>query len=240
MDAVQPEEKKRILIIYDEIYDEPPISESLELKQISDLKAHENETVLLRIPEEKLTDSVLKRVFSTSKLGGKVVATCIEKGVDDVVFNLKLAGFVNVEVKTTETGTHVSGFKPTYETGSCAGLQKRKHGNWIKLNVTDNEEPDEMLDPDDLLDEEDFKKPEAAALQCGTTEKRKACKNCTCGLAEEVTEAVEKLPPVTQSSCGNCYLGDAFRCASCPYMGLPAFKAGERIQLVGNLLEADI
>ena len=181
MDAVQPEEKKRILIIYDEIYDEPPISESLELKQISgmtftflqfsqfnnsaDLKEHENNTVLLRVPEEKLTDCVLNRVFSTSKLGGKVVATCIEKGVDDVVFNLKLAGFVNVEVKTTETGTHVSGFKPTYETGSCAGLQKRKHGNWIKLNVTDNEEPDEMLDPDDLLDEEDFKKPEAAALR---------------------------------------------------------------------------
>ena len=101
----------------------------------------------------------------------------------------------------------------------------------------------ELMDSDTLLAEEDLLKPDPTTLRsaCGPQSgKRKACKNCTCGLAEalENDETPAKSTPAT-SSCGNCYLGDAFRCASCPYLGMPAFKPGEQIRLSDRQLKPD-
>jgi len=62
----------------------------------------------------------------------------------------------------------------------------------------------------------------------------KPCANCTCGKKElfDSAEGVSKLETgQVESSCGNCYLGDAFRCAGCPYSGKPAFEAGDKVSL---------
>jgi anamorsin len=137
-----------------------------------------------------------------------------------------------------------------------------------------------QIDPETLLTEEDRKKPlnirrsypsqkvastkirsrtnvSTTAEACKpNTKRRRACKDCTCGLAQRL-EAEDKakrsaadanLAKLTADdltevdftvqgkvgSCGNCALGDAFRCDGCPYIGLPAFKPGEEVRMLSN------
>jgi len=109
-----------------------------------------------------------------------------------------------------------------------------------------------QIDEDSLLTAEDLARPTLIKREgCDVKRTRKACKDCTCGLAEvlldqtepddleeagfaaarkpkgpvtyEVVDgqmkAVRKIKAKVTSSCGNCYLGDAFRCGGCPYLG---------------------
>merc|ERR1712038_1472208 len=95
------------------------------------------------------------------------------------------------------------------------------------------------VNPDSLLKEEDKVKPDTE-YDCGVSmgKQRKACKGCNCGLAEELeNEAKEKIKAnldegVKKSSCGSCYLGDAFRCSTCPYAGMAAFDPSAPPKLV--------
>ena len=120
-----------------------------------------------------------------------------------------------------------------------------------------------MIDADALLTAEDKARPIPTCdpVNPAAPRRKKACKGCTCGLAEleeeefkrsnvvmldgsidgkaiEVTQSererlimAAKSAPKATSSCGSCFLGDAFRCADCPYRGLPAFKPGEKVEI---------
>jgi len=96
-----------------------------------------------------------------------------------------------------------------------------------KLDTEDD--LDDLIDPDELLTEEDKVAPNKTTYKCGPkSDKKKACKDCSCGYAEELSGAPA---PEFKSACGSCYLGDAFRCASCPFLGQPAFKPGGDVKL---------
>ncbi|KAK8968853.1 hypothetical protein KSP40_PGU000337 [Platanthera guangdongensis] len=156
---------------------------------------------------------------------------------------LLLAGFVEVEPmesKDISQSLIIVGKKASWAVGSVFAIKKAK--TLPKLLMDDESD---LIDEDSLLTEEDLKKPQLPAVSdCEVGRTRKACKNCTCGRAEEEEKVLLGLTAeqITnpQSACGSCGLGDAFRCNGCPYRGLPPFQLGEKVSLSGNFLVDDI
>ena len=173
----------------------------------------------------------------------------------EVSKRLTLEGFEDVVVSETQTSvsgtsaTKVSGRKPTWERGVTFSLGEKKTKKTLVSKASgaweedEDDREDEMIDEDALLTEKDKAKPttaEGEGVGCPPT--RKPCKDCTCGRKEE-EEMKENATPASsvvkmdlendpndetfKSACGNCALGDAFRCAGCPYLGQPAFKEND-------------
>lgn len=124
----------------------------------------------------------------------------------------------------------------------------------VQLNLNDdNDDDDDLIDENDLISQS-LSSSIILPSKCDPgpgKKRRKACKDCTCGLRELELQEEEKrkqkeqnvvslnlddeidftVPGKTGGSCGSCALGDAFRCDGCPYLGLPPFKPGEIINI---------
>ncbi|KAA8544425.1 hypothetical protein F0562_022437 [Nyssa sinensis] len=180
---------------------------------------------------------------TSQSASGKMTTSSFER-------KLLVAGFLDIQViqmKPVVPSEVVQDFgikakKPSWKIGSSFSIRKTTK-SLPKVHIDDDMD---LIDEDSLLTEEDLKKPQLPLVgDCEVGSTRKACKNCICGRAEE-EEKVQKLGLSMdqlnnpQSACGNCGLGDAFRCSTCPYKGLPTFKLGEKVALSGNFLVADI
>eukprot|EP01071_Lankesteria_metandrocarpae_P003679 Lankesteria_metandrocarpae@DN3113_c0_g1_i1.p1 len=164
---------------------------------------------------------------------GELVLYLGSDSVDkDALFNLfekcsLYSGFANPQFKQSQgVVTQLQACKPEWTSveSSLAPIPTapKMNGNFI--------------DEDALLQGVETYVPMAKG-KSDCTSKPRACDNCSCGRKElEVElgaeEAKKRLEQGTvRSSCGNCYKGDAFRCAGCPYVGKPAFRPGTKLEL---------
>lgn len=208
----------------------------------------------LLTPHLKSNVKLLPTYLGFLKPTGLFVEFASSQESADFESELKLTGYSNVKSEQDQDLVAIYAEKPKFEVGAVSKLKFASKPAVVETKkvwqfTEDDINEDDLINTDDLLDELDLKKPEKeeAKLDCGTSKegKKKACKNCSCGLAEEIeqeasTKQKQNTVPAVKSSCGSCYLGDAFRCASCPYLGMPAFKAGEKISISEALLKADI
>ena len=192
--------------------------------------------------------AVLKLVHRVLASGAPVLVGVVDATAATQLQNtLLLSGFTSVAQRAVDGLTVVEAAKPVWSTGTSAKLSFARQtataapatSVW-NLSGSALAEDDLLVDEDELLARETERveaKPKAAAAvasDCGTAgpgAKRKACKNCTCGLAEELSTeergAGASTTSASKSACGNCSLGDAFRCAGCPFLGQPAFAANK-------------
>lgn len=177
----------------------------------------------------------------------------IEKQVSS---DLVMGGFVGASsvISTVRSRTSVALYlsftatKPAYTNGGAQKLSLRRkrdasqpsagggapvpappraaEAGAVKLSTMDLDE-DDLVDEDDLLDMAPVgatvAEPRKDGDDCETG--RGACANCSCGRAEMEAGADAAAEP---SACGNCYLGDGFRCAGCPSKGLPPYEPGQK------------
>jgi len=180
----------------------------------------------------------LEAAATAVKPGGKVVAQVPKSA--DVAKQMLFAGLIDISSRSiSDQYEQVVGVKPTWGEEDVAPVTLKlgakqaatKKDVW---SMDLNDDTVELLDEDALLakDSIDLGAIKGEIMDCGVSKKgaKKACKDCSCGLADAL-QADVKAKQLYKSACGSCGLGDAFRCADCPYLGTPAFKPGETVKL---------
>jgi anamorsin len=193
----------------------------------------------------QVTDSGREALFdavAAASPGGHVQVKHVPSSDTGAVqMRMALVGLLNVrQLESDPTAlvgdvpNHALGAKTTLADAWKAAAQAAQSGEALSNG--------ELVDEDELLARDGIA-PGAAVdgKGCAVDEsgKRKPCKDCSCGLADADADAAM---PVKKAGdgCGSCALGDAFRCAACPYLGLPPFQPGERVELPTSLMTSDI
>ena len=186
------------------------------------------------------SDDILEHFFRVLRPSCKLRLLCSSSS-SSLSIDLKIQGFIDITCNNNETICS----KPQWDLGASARIETKSASSssssssvW-KMNMNDLAE-DDIIDENELLNDGIIITKRGDANGCGDSGpgvpgKKRACANCSCGLAEEEANEIsssnkektidEKIAKA--SSCGGCAKGDAFRCAGCPFLGKPAFEPGQ-------------
>jgi hypothetical protein len=199
--------------------------EEVSLQQ-SDIQAlNSNSHIYTKItvhPTELLVPNDLNTINKHLKEEGRIEIS-LENINPDLIkkqtMNMKFAGFVNIKQNNQKLFAEKKTWKKVEITGN-------------NLSTNPITQTQNLVNQDELIDPYDTYQKFAKENDCMT--KPKPCKNCNCGRAEMENNKNEEnqanKDTIKASNCGKCYLGDAYRCAGCPYRGTPAFKPGDKIE----------
>ena len=199
-----------------------------------------DEVYLLLLPD----DDIMSRVFSLMKPSAKlIIKNCFstKEETQSLGLELQLQGFVDIVADDSDAKLCIACSKPSWSTGEAATIKVATNKAW-KMNNVDLAE-DDLVDEDELLqDNIEYTAGAGCGIDPATGKplRKKACKNCSCGLAELEQQAEEVVSAPVRSACGSCYKGDAFRCASCPFLGKPAFEPSDDNKVMLSMGDDDL
>ncbi|OEH74609.1 anamorsin related protein [Cyclospora cayetanensis] len=196
----------------------------------ADYPPRESVWVYLQTVHKETTAAAASRLLSLLKANGLLLVAA--EGADAFEALVALgksflyAGFISVDdqemppallqAAEKHPGLRVGAWRrPLWAVGASAAVGESAVAN--------------LVDEDSLVDLSQTYQPLGKG-RSDCASRPKACANCTCG-RKEAEEAADKEAFKKQLETGACYLGDAFRCAGCPYKGLPAFRPGEKVDL---------
>lgn len=208
-----------------------------------------------------LSDEVADRLYLALQENGQISGVEAPENKSALI----IAGFTMENGQWTKKLHAATTAAPLRRTNAASGTKKSVLPIFKRASTSEPVTPPEPLTPtgndedeDDIINEDDliddpissatFKVPEKCDPGPGK-KRRRACKDCTCGLKELEEEEVANrdnlvqlntddlaeidftVPGKAVGGCGSCALGDAFRCDGCPYLGLPPFKPGEVVSI---------
>ena len=189
-------------------------------------------------PTEKATSLTIQNVPSTEMLSVEQLYELSLKLSDNGTFKLIFNSSLNDElISQIKSNLIFSGLTNIISNSDSKEIICTKK-EWPNNSVNEYKDLDPKnitegpgVDPSHLIDPYTTYKPK---LKYVPVSNAKPCANCVCGRAaalkkEKNNNENEQKVEIkdNKGGCGRCHLSDEFRCANCPYRGLPAFNKND-------------